>query len=231
MNRDIITSAIGIIVLTLLCGIVYPLVHHRHQPGGLPRQRQRPAGLRRRQARRLEADRPAVRRPVIGKNGKPKSTSNGNPVTEPDPRYFQTRPSGTVAAGQRRRDDVRQLRPEQHDHASRRSRPTSRPTWRQLQHERRTRSQLYDPAADERRARSRSTRSTRSASGVDPDISVGQRRHPGPPDRRRPPPVAGDGRRADLASTPAAAASGSPANPASTCWSSTSRSNRISPTS
>jgi K+-transporting ATPase ATPase C chain len=35
--------------------------------------------------------------PVIGKNGKPE-TSKGVAVTQPDPRYFQTRPSGTVPA-------------------------------------------------------------------------------------------------------------------------------------
>jgi K+-transporting ATPase ATPase C chain len=35
--------------------------------------------------------------PVIGKNGKPE-TSKGAAVTQPDPRYFQTRPSGTVPA-------------------------------------------------------------------------------------------------------------------------------------
>jgi K+-transporting ATPase ATPase C chain len=32
---------------------------------------------------------------VIGKNGKPEM-QDGNPVTTPDPRYFQTRPSATV---------------------------------------------------------------------------------------------------------------------------------------
>ncbi len=62
MRKDIITSAIGIVVLTLLCGIVYPLARHRRQPGRFPRQRQRPEALCRRQARRLEDHRPAVRR-------------------------------------------------------------------------------------------------------------------------------------------------------------------------
>jgi potassium-transporting ATPase KdpC subunit len=33
---------------------------------------------------------------VTGTNGKPKLDKNGNPVTKPDPRYFQTRPSATV---------------------------------------------------------------------------------------------------------------------------------------
>ena len=34
-------------------------------------------------------------RPVLGADGKPKKDSDGNVVTEPDPRYFQERPSQT----------------------------------------------------------------------------------------------------------------------------------------
>jgi potassium-transporting ATPase KdpC subunit len=34
----------------------------------------------------------------VVKNGKPQVDKNGNPVTNPDPRYFQTRPSATVPA-------------------------------------------------------------------------------------------------------------------------------------
>ena len=34
----------------------------------------------------------------VVKNGKPQVDKNGNPVTVPDPRYFQTRPSATVPA-------------------------------------------------------------------------------------------------------------------------------------
>jgi len=32
----------------------------------------------------------------VVKNGKPQVDKNGNPVTNPDPRYFQTRPSATI---------------------------------------------------------------------------------------------------------------------------------------
>src|SRR5262249_54257365 len=33
--------------------------------------------------------------PVLDSNGKPKKDSDGNPVTEPNPKYFQPRPSQT----------------------------------------------------------------------------------------------------------------------------------------
>ena len=97
MKRDIITSAIGIVVLTLLFGIVYPLVvtgvSQVAFPGNANGQKVYVAGK-------------LVGSKLIGqnfadqvvKNGKPEVDKNGNPVTTPDPRYFQTRPSGTTPA-------------------------------------------------------------------------------------------------------------------------------------
>ena len=95
MKRDIISSAIGIIALTLLMRDPVPARHHRREPGGLPRQRQRPADQGRRQGHRLEDHREQFALQVV-KNGKPVVDKNGNPVTVPDPRYFQSRPSGTT---------------------------------------------------------------------------------------------------------------------------------------
>jgi potassium-transporting ATPase KdpC subunit len=95
MKRDLITSAIGIVVLTLLCGILYPLfitgVSQVAFPGNANGQKVYVAGK-------------LVGSKIIGqnfadqvvKNGKPQVDKNGNPVTNPDPRYFQTRPSATV---------------------------------------------------------------------------------------------------------------------------------------
>ncbi len=95
MKRDIVTSAIGIVVLTLLLGIVYPLfitgVSQVAFPGNANGQR-------------LYVDGKLVGSKIIGqnfatqvvKNGKPQVDKNGNPVTNPDPRYFQGRPSATV---------------------------------------------------------------------------------------------------------------------------------------
>jgi potassium-transporting ATPase KdpC subunit len=95
MRRDIITSAIGIVVLTLLFGIVYPLVvtgvSQVAFPGNANGQKVYVGGK-------------LVGSKIIGqqfadqvvKNGKPQVDKSGNPVTNPNPRYFQTRPSATV---------------------------------------------------------------------------------------------------------------------------------------
>jgi potassium-transporting ATPase KdpC subunit len=95
MRRDIITSAIGILVLTLIFGILYPLVitgvSQLAFPGNANGQQLKVAGK-------------LVGSKIIGqqfttqvvKNGKPQVDKNGNPVTVPDPKYFQSRPSATV---------------------------------------------------------------------------------------------------------------------------------------
>jgi K+-transporting ATPase ATPase C chain len=95
MKRDLISSAIGIIVLTLLCGILYPLlvtgVSQVAFPGNANGQKVYVHG-------KLVGSKiigQSFGTVVIGKNGKPEM-QNGNPVTAPDPRYFQTRPSATV---------------------------------------------------------------------------------------------------------------------------------------
>jgi K+-transporting ATPase ATPase C chain len=97
LRRDIITSAIGILVLTLILGILYPLVitgvSQVAFPGNANGQKVYVGGK-------------LVGSKIIGqqfadvvnnpKTGKPKLDANGNPVTTPDPHYFQTRPSGTT---------------------------------------------------------------------------------------------------------------------------------------
>jgi potassium-transporting ATPase KdpC subunit len=95
MRRDIITSGIGIVVLTLLFGIIYPLavtgVSQVAFPGNANGQKVYVHG-------KLVGSKLIGQNfgnVVIGKNGKPEM-QNGNPVTSPDPRYFQTRPSATV---------------------------------------------------------------------------------------------------------------------------------------
>jgi K+-transporting ATPase ATPase C chain len=97
MKRDIVTSAIGIVVLTLLLGILYPLaitgVSQVAFPGNANGQQ-------------ITVNGKLVGSKIIGqqftdqvvKNGKPQVDKNGNPVTTTDPKYFQSRPSATVPA-------------------------------------------------------------------------------------------------------------------------------------
>src|SRR6202023_3514340 len=93
MRRDIVTSAIAAIVFLILLGLVYPLVitgvSQVAFPGNANGQQIHVAGK-------------LVGSKIIGqafadpkmKNGKVVE-EKGVVVTEPDPRYFQTRPSAT----------------------------------------------------------------------------------------------------------------------------------------
>jgi K+-transporting ATPase ATPase C chain len=94
MKRDIITSAIAIIVLTILLGVVYPLaitgVGQVAFPGNANGQRVYVGG----KLVGLKLIGQNFGTPVLEKNGKPKEVK-GAVVTEADPRYFQTRPSAT----------------------------------------------------------------------------------------------------------------------------------------
>jgi potassium-transporting ATPase KdpC subunit len=95
MKRDVINSAIGILVLTLLCGILYPViitgVSQVAFPGNANGQRVYAKGKL--VGSKLIGQNFSTE--VIGKNGKVEM-KNGNPVTTPNPRYFQSRPSATV---------------------------------------------------------------------------------------------------------------------------------------
>jgi potassium-transporting ATPase KdpC subunit len=99
IKRDIITAAIGMLVLTLMLGILYPLVMTGISqvafPGNANGQKLYVGG-------KLAGSKiigQEFATPVINpKTGKPKLDSAGNPVTTPDPKYFQSRPSGTVPA-------------------------------------------------------------------------------------------------------------------------------------
>jgi potassium-transporting ATPase KdpC subunit len=94
LRRDIITSAIGILVLTLVCGILYPLVITGISQVAFPGNAN---------GQRVYVNGKLVGSKLIGqnfstllyKNGKPEM-KDGVPVTSPDPRYFQGRPSATV---------------------------------------------------------------------------------------------------------------------------------------
>ena len=94
MRRDIVTSVIGIVVLTILLGLVYPLfitgVSQVAFPGNANGQK-------------IYVNVKLVGSKIIGqsfktqvfeKNGKPKEEEE-EIVTEADPKYFQSRPSAT----------------------------------------------------------------------------------------------------------------------------------------
>ena len=94
MKRDIVTSIIGVIVFTALLGLVYPLaitgISQVAFPGKANGQKVYVNG-------ELVGSKIIGQNfgtPVLEKNGKPKEVK-GAVVTEPDPRYFQSRPSAT----------------------------------------------------------------------------------------------------------------------------------------
>jgi potassium-transporting ATPase KdpC subunit len=94
MKRDIVTSIIGIIIFTVLLGLVYPLAITGISQVAFPGEAN---------GQQIKVDGRVVGSkligqnfgtPVLEKNGKPKEVK-GAVVTEPDPRYFQGRPSAT----------------------------------------------------------------------------------------------------------------------------------------
>jgi len=99
MRKDITTSAIGIVVLTLVLGVLYPLVITGISQVAFPGNAN---------GQQVKLNGKLVGSKIIGqqftdqvinkKTGKVELDKNGNPVTTPDPKYFQTRPSATVPA-------------------------------------------------------------------------------------------------------------------------------------
>jgi K+-transporting ATPase ATPase C chain len=93
MKKNLITSVLAVIVFTLLLGLAYPLVITGIAQVVFPG---------RADGSQIKVDGKyvgskllgqAYQVPVLDKNGKPKKDSDGNPVTAPDPKYFQPRPS------------------------------------------------------------------------------------------------------------------------------------------
>jgi potassium-transporting ATPase KdpC subunit len=96
IKRQLIPAVVSMVVLTLALGILYPLlitgIGQLAFPGNSNGQQ-------------IHVDGKLIGSKLIGqqftdlvyKNGKVEM-SDGEPVTTPDPRYFQSRPSGTVPA-------------------------------------------------------------------------------------------------------------------------------------
>jgi potassium-transporting ATPase KdpC subunit len=95
MRKDIMTAALAVLVLALLCGVVYPLVITGVSQVAFPGNAN---------GQKIYVDGKLAGSKIIGqaftdevvKNGKARVDKNGNPVTVPDPRYFQSRPSATA---------------------------------------------------------------------------------------------------------------------------------------
>jgi potassium-transporting ATPase KdpC subunit len=98
LKRSLLPAVVATIALTLLLGVLFPLlitgIGQLAFPGNSNGQQ-------------VHLDGKLIGSKEIGQqftlvvrqaNGKPKLDADGNPITKPDPRYFQTRPSGTVPA-------------------------------------------------------------------------------------------------------------------------------------
>jgi potassium-transporting ATPase KdpC subunit len=95
MRKDILNSAIAVLVLTLLLGILYPLLVTGISQVAFPGNAN---------GQKIYLNGSLVGSKIIGqefayqvvKHGKPQVDKNGNPVTNPELKYFQTRPSATT---------------------------------------------------------------------------------------------------------------------------------------
>jgi K+-transporting ATPase ATPase C chain len=99
MRKELIRSALAVIIFTLLLGLAYPLVMTGLAQVAFPGKAN---------GSLIKADGKvtgstllgqAWQTPVLDKAGRPATDSDGNPVTEADPKYFQPRPSATGYSG------------------------------------------------------------------------------------------------------------------------------------
>ena len=97
IKKDIISSVLGMLVLTVVLGLLYPLVVTGVSQVAFPGNAN---GQKVYVHDKLVGSKiigQSFQMPVLGKNGKPEM-SKGQVVTTPDPIYFQSRPSGTTPA-------------------------------------------------------------------------------------------------------------------------------------
>ena len=95
IRRNALTAGLAMIVMTILLGVIYPLVITGISQVAFPGNAN---------GQQVKVHGKLVGSKILGqqfatqviKNGKPEVDKNGNPVTTADPKYFQTRPSATV---------------------------------------------------------------------------------------------------------------------------------------
>lgn len=93
LRNDLITSALAIVALTILLGLVYPLVVTGISQVAFPHKSDGSQIVRGGRVVGSSLIGQSFTLPVLGRDGKPVLDARGNPVTRPDPRYFQPRPS------------------------------------------------------------------------------------------------------------------------------------------
>jgi K+-transporting ATPase ATPase C chain len=95
MKKNLITSALAVIAFTVVLGLAYPLAMTGIAQVAFPNRADgSPITVNGKVVgSRLLAQ--AYQLPVLDASGKPKKDAKGNPVTAPDPKYFQPRPSQT----------------------------------------------------------------------------------------------------------------------------------------
>ncbi len=159
MKRDILTSVIAVVAFTVMLGILYPLVVTGVGQVAFPGNAN---------GQQIKVDGKLVGSKIIGqqftdqvvKNGKPQVDNDGNPVTVPNKRYFQSRPSPTVPPYNAGASTFSNLGP--NDKATEEAISASMKAYLQLE-------KPYDPSLTASRIPVDAVNTT--GSGLDPDIS------------------------------------------------------------
>ncbi len=160
LRKDIVASAIGILVLTILCGILYPLLVTGISQVAFPGNAN---------GQKVYVNGQLVGSKIIGqqfavqvvKNGKPQVDKSGNPITTPALRYFQTRPSATTTPDNASASSFSNLGP--NNVATEQAIAANIQAYLTLE-------KPYDPSLT--KAQIPVDAANSSASGVDPDISI-----------------------------------------------------------
>jgi potassium-transporting ATPase KdpC subunit len=161
MKKALLPALSSVLVLTVLLGVLYPLAIAGIGQGVFPGNAY---------GQQIHLDGKLVGSRIIGqqftdvvrtRSGAVKKDSDGNPVTVPDRRYFQTRPSGTVPADNDAATAFANLGP--NDRATAEAITANVKAYLAL-------NRPYDPRLTE--AQIPVDAVDTSASGVDPDISV-----------------------------------------------------------
>ena len=87
IRRNALTAGLAMIVMTILLGVIYPLVVTGISQVAFPGNAN---------GQQVKVDGKLAGSKIIGQQFAIQVIKNGNAVTAPDPKYFQTRPSATV---------------------------------------------------------------------------------------------------------------------------------------